>query len=459
MIRLENLSLTINGRKVIGPLDLRIEDGNWVVLAGGNGSGKSTLCRLAAGLREPTEGNLFVDSKTAVTTGIAMQNPDSQFITTTVEREILFGMENLKLSAIEKKRRFNEAAAAFALKGLVTRNPHTLSGGEKQRLLLASVWVLNPGHLILDEPLSFLDSAEKDNFIKLVEDLFYKRKITVLWATLSPDETPRANRVVYLREGRVFFDGTPEDFKDIGSEDLIAGVSSGPAEKKLYRRDKSPELEAGTGIEDVVNIKEAVISPGEGDFLLRIEDLCIKKGEAVGITGPNGSGKTTLLMACAGLLSARKGRVEVLGKDVSSAGDFQPGRVAVLFQSPEEAFFSPSVQEEVSLGYRSFKGNNGSTEAVKRALETVGLEYDSFRERNPFHLSQGEKRLCAIASVLVFRAQLYLFDEPALFLDGNSRRRLISALGSFKDSKETTSVIVSHEWEFLDAVTERVIQL
>ncbi|HMA76354.1 MAG TPA: ATP-binding cassette domain-containing protein, partial [Candidatus Krumholzibacteriaceae bacterium] len=415
MIRLENLSLRINSRKIIAPLDLRIEDGSWVVLTGGNGSGKSTLCRLAAGLREPTEGSLFVESKAAVTTGIAMQNPDSQFITTSVEREILFGMENLKLSAIEKKKRFNEATAAFDLKGLVTRNPHTLSGGEKQRLLLAAVWVLNPDHLILDEPLSYLDSGEKDNFIKLVEDLFYKRKITVLWATLSPDEIPRADRVIYLKRGRVFFDGTPEDFKNIVSEDLITGIYSEPAEKELYLRDKSPERETGTGIEDVVNIKKAVISRGEGDFVLRIEDLCIKKGEAVGITGPNGSGKTTLLMACAGLLPAREGRIEVLGKDLSSAGGFQPGRVGVLFQSPEEAFFSPSVQEEVSLGYRSFKGNNGLTEAVRCALDTVGLEYDRFRERNPFHLSQGEKRLCAIASVLVFRAQLYLFDEPALF--------------------------------------------
>jgi energy-coupling factor transport system ATP-binding protein len=105
VIRLDNFSLSIDNRNILGPLNLQIEDGQWIALTGGNGSGKSTFCRLVAGLSEPTEGSLFVDSdsfESAVSTGIAMQNPDSQFITTTVKREILFGVENLGLREEER---------------------------------------------------------------------------------------------------------------------------------------------------------------------------------------------------------------------------------------------------------------------------------------------------------------------------------------------------------------------
>ncbi|MCD6379308.1 ABC transporter ATP-binding protein [bacterium] len=474
MIRLENLSLAIDDKTILGPLNLQLQDGEWTALTGGNGSGKSTLCRIVAGLNEPTEGSLFVDSVSSgftVPTGIAMQNPDSQFITTTVKREILFGMENLGLREEEQGKRLTAALDAFNLQYLLTRNPHTLSGGEKQRLLLASVWVMNPRHLILDEPLSFLDEACREDFVRLVEDLFYNRGVTVLWATLSPDEIPRSSRVIYLRKGRVSFDGSPEDFKDITSEEIITRKSLTPYKEDEKSRSSAAEeteysdkrgefvgFQSDSGIEYAVIIEDALISHDEGDFSLRIESLGVRKGEAVGITGPNGCGKTTLLLACAGLLPARKGRVSVLGKNIVSTGDFQPGRVAVLFQTPEEGFFASSVEEEVALGYRTFKGEEGVSDAVEIALDAVGLNYSSFKERNPFYLSQGEKRLCAIASVIIFSAQLYLFDEPALFLDGKARKRIISTLNRLTGSGATL-IVVSHDREFLDAVTGRVVVL
>lgn len=466
MIRLDNLSLSIDNRNILGPLNLQIEDGQWIALTGGNGSGKSTFCRLVAGLSEPTEGSLFVDSdsfESAVSTGIAMQNPDSQFITTTVKREILFGVENLGLREEEQKERLTEALAAFRLEDLSARNPHTLSGGEKQRLLLASVWVLNPRHLILDEPLSFLDMTGRQDFIKLVENLFYNRGVTVLWATLSPDEIPLADRVIYLKKGRVSFDGSKEDFKGAAGEDVIKRGSAAPRKiedegKQPSTAEKAGYYDKGEEIEYAVTIEDAVISHEEGNFSLQVESLNIRKGEAVGITGPNGCGKTTLLLTCAGLLAAREGRVKILGKTVASMRDFQPGRVAVLFQTPEEGFFASNIEEEVALGYKAFKGDEGVNEAVELALEAVGLDYGGFKERNPFYLSQGEKRLCAIASVLVFSAELYLFDEPALFLDGEARKRLISTLNRLR-GPGAALIVVSHDSEFLSAVTSRIIEL
>jgi energy-coupling factor transporter ATP-binding protein EcfA2 len=303
----------------------------------------------------------------------------------------------------------------------------------------------------------------RQDFIKLVENLFYNRGVTVLWATLSPDEIPLADRVIYLKKGRVSFDGSKEDFKGAAGEDVIKRGSAAPRKiedegKQPSTAEKAGYYDKGEEIEYAVTIEDAVISHEEGNFSLQVESLNIRKGEAVGITGPNGCGKTTLLLTCAGLLAAREGRVKILGKTVASMRDFQPGRVAVLFQTPEEGFFASNIEEEVALGYKAFKGDEGVNEAVELALEAVGLDYGGFKERNPFYLSQGEKRLCAIASVLVFSAELYLFDEPALFLDGEARKRLISTLNRLRGSG-TTLIVVSHDREFLSDITSRIIEL
>jgi energy-coupling factor transport system ATP-binding protein len=121
-------------------------------------------------------------------------------------------------------------------------------------------------------------------------------------------------------------------------------------------------------------------------------------------------------------------------------------------------FFASSVEEEVALGYRAFKGEEGVRGAVELALERVGLDYGSFKDRTPFYLSQGEKRLCAIASVLVFSPELCLLDEPALFLDGKARKGLISTLNGLSGTG-TALIIVSHDREFLDDVTGKIIEL
>lgn len=148
----------------------------------------------------------------------------------------------------------------------------------------------------------------------------------------------------------------------------------------------------------------------------------------------------------------------VLGARVAAKRDFPAGRVAFLFQSPEDGFFAPTVREEVAFAHRSFAGAQVPGLAVSRALSEAGLAPESFLERNPFRLSQGEKRLVALASVLVMEASLFLLDEPTIFLDGGARRRLCSALERLS-ARGATIIIASHDAGFLRECTDRIVTL
>ncbi|MGD1048774.1 MAG: ABC transporter ATP-binding protein, partial [Candidatus Krumholzibacteriaceae bacterium] len=198
--------------------------------------------------------------------------------------------------------------------------------------------------------------------------------------------------------------------------------------------------------------------PGGNGFELDVPSFSIAPGERVGICGPSGSGKTTLLLGSAGLLPPLRGEVALFGARVASRRDFPAGKAAFLFQSPEEGFFAPTVREEVSLACRRLAGNDDASDAAARSLMDAGLSPELFLDRNPFHLSQGEKRLVALASVLVMDARLYLLDEPTIFLDGAARRRLISALERIS-ARGAATVVASHDRTFLGECTNRIVAL
>ena len=386
----------------------------------------------------------------AVPVSIAMQNPDSQFVTTAVKREIHFGMENIGLPSGIKEERFRESVNLFEIQELLDRNPHTLSGGEKQRLLLASVWVMNPRHLILDEPLTFLDAASRSRVAEAVRKHFYDEGRAVLWATLDRSEIEYADRVLVLDSGSITGYRDPDEFFESGPEGIVVSSEKPSPPRPVSARNEEAE--------SLVEMEEVTISHPESGFSLQIDRLDIRRGEAVGITGQVGSGKSTLLASCAGLIPPNSGTVRIFGKKVESLKDFQAQRVAVLFQTPEEGFFAENVEEEVALGYRSFHGDKGAGEAVREAMETAGIDYETFRKRSPHRLSQGEKRLCALASIIILRAELYILDEPSLFLDADARDRLERALRQLI-SPDTAVIIASHDSDLISRLTDRTIEL
>ena len=222
MIRFEAVEFAYAGsdRPALSGLDLAVEAGESLAIVGPSGSGKTTFLRLMNALLVPTAGRVIVDGidtadPSAVwdvrrRVGLIFQNPDNQLVSTTVERELAFGMENVGLSRGEIASRIEEVVSDFGLQDLLDRPPHRLSGGEKQRVAVAAVVAMRPACLALDEPTSLLDGQGSRDVWRVMEQLGRDRLRTIIHVTQFPDEVLLSRRVIVLVDGAVAFDGSPE---------------------------------------------------------------------------------------------------------------------------------------------------------------------------------------------------------------------------------------------------------
>jgi len=202
-------------------ISVEISEGESVAIIGSNGSGKSTLARCLNGLLMPQRGEVRVDGlevgqranweQIRQRVGMIFQNPDNQIVSTTVEREIAFGLENLALPSEQLRARVEEILRQFHLRDLRHRPPHLLSGGEKQRLSIAAVLAMRPKYLILDEPTSLLDPVGRREVRELLQRLFAEGKVTLVHITQFPEEAAEAQRVLVLHGGELVLEGSPEE--------------------------------------------------------------------------------------------------------------------------------------------------------------------------------------------------------------------------------------------------------
>jgi energy-coupling factor transporter ATPase len=233
MLKITNLIFEYPSRaeantRVLNGVDLSIREGEAVGLIGANGSGKTTLARCLNGLLVPTEGDVWVDdlntresanlAEIRRRVGMVFQNPENQIVSTTVEREIAFGLENLGVPYEEMHRIVDDMLLQFDLEKYRQHPPHLLSGGEMQRLALASVMAMSPKYLIFDEPTSLLDPASRKMVLALISELHLDNskkapaeQITTLFITQYPEEGLGFDRLLILHEGKIVFDDKPTE--------------------------------------------------------------------------------------------------------------------------------------------------------------------------------------------------------------------------------------------------------
>jgi len=209
---------------VLNGLNLKIKSGEFVSIMGSNGSGKSTLALCVKGILKPSSGSIYVDGiditndkfsgQIKDNIGIVFQNPDNQFISTSVEREIAFGLENLGMSKDEMQKRISEQIERFLIGKIRRNSPETLSGGEKQKIAIAAVLISNPKYLIIDEATSYLDPAERKNITNLLKSEFFLKRndwFTTIFITQYPYEALISRRLIIMDKGKIVIDGKPNE--------------------------------------------------------------------------------------------------------------------------------------------------------------------------------------------------------------------------------------------------------
>ena len=496
-------------------ISLQISEGESLAIIGSNGSGKSTLARCLNGLLIPQRGDVRVDGldvrqrncqeEIRRRVGMVFQNPDNQIVSTTVEREIAFGLENLALPPESLRERVEEVLKQFHLTDFRHRPPHLLSGGEKQRLSIAAVLAMRPKYLILDEPTSLLDPMGRLEVRRLLQQLRTEGEVAVVHITQFPEEAAEAQQVFVLHGGEVIMEGHPDQVLAQGDrlatlglrspfpvelagrlkkagvflpgpvgdmDDLVAGIVALPRLAVATRK----EVEKGGGAR---GRKE--FSPVEiGEERIRAEDLCyryspglptervalrqvnlsLRRGELVGLVGPIGSGKSTLVQHLNALLRPSSGRVLVDGQNVNHKGlDLQKLRqkVGLVFQFPEKQLFEETVYDDVAFGPRNLNlSDHQVDQRVREALKLVGLDVGTFAQRSPFDLSGGEQRRVAIAGVLALGPEILILDEPFVGLDPRGCEQILDILRQLR-RQGVTIVLITHHMDLMVPLADRVV--
>jgi energy-coupling factor transport system ATP-binding protein len=215
IITIDKLNFSYSGNKIFNNLELQIKEGEWLSIVGPNGSGKSTLIKLLVGLIDSnatiTIDNLLLNKDNVMNIrkkiGVIFENPDNQFVAEIVRDDIAFSLENLNYESTEINNKINEIANLLNINHILDYKPNQLSGGEKQKIALASVLVFEPKIIILDEALSMINANDKIEILEILKKMHKEKGITVINATHDLDETLYGDKIVVLNKGKKVIEG------------------------------------------------------------------------------------------------------------------------------------------------------------------------------------------------------------------------------------------------------------
>ena len=227
-------------REALSDVSIDVYPGEWLAIIGHNGSGKSTLAKMMNGLLEPNEGSIYIDGQLLTEetvyearrkVGMVFQNPDNQFVGTTVEDDIAFGLENIGMPRVEMIQKINSSLEMVRMTPFKDKEPARLSGGQKQRVAIAGMIALAPKVVILDEATSMLDPQGRFEVISTIQKLHKEKGITVISITHDLEEAASADRVLLMESGKVNRIGTPSDIFEMGTALVEKGLDVPFSEK------------------------------------------------------------------------------------------------------------------------------------------------------------------------------------------------------------------------------------
>lgn len=496
---------------VLRDIALSVFPGEMAVLCGQSGCGKTTLLRHMKKNQIPFgsgSGRLLFDGRdleemddreAAARIGYVGQDPDSQIVTDTVWHEMAFGLENLGVPAPQIRRRTAEMAEYFGMGSVFRRPVAELSGGQKQLLSLASVMVMKPDFLILDEPTSQMDPVSANRFLQTLVRLNQDFGIAMILSEQRLEEVlPIADRVFLMHGGSIVCEGEASETARllevcerktgvpfpvrgampvalrvfVACEDVMNSSARSPLSVRegrewlrtqtvreeggrAYREGQAASAASGTDRvpggkgkkrlpELALQAKGVSFSYGSGNPVL--EDFCLRveRGSFYAILGGNGSGKTTALKLLSGVYP-KCGRGKVLRK----------GRVLYLAQNPQSLFTEVTAEEELAemlFGGTASGGKRADGNSVRERVEHMldFLDLAGMRHHNPMDLSGGEKQRLALGKILLREPDVLLLDEPTKGLDAAFKEKLSDLFARLR-REGMTIVMASHDMEFCAA--------
>ena len=482
ILTVKNLSFRypMNPIHTLRNLSFSVEEGEFLTVCGATGSGKSTLLRLLKKELAPVgecEGEIFLDGKaiseeeTASEIGYVMQHPEQQIVTDKVWHELAFGLENRNLPQAEIRRRVAEMASYFGMEDLFFRETASLSGGQKQLLNLASVMVMDPKILLLDEPTAQLDPIAASDFIATLHKLHREFSLTVILIEHRLEEIMSlSDRLLILENGELFALEPPKEAvkKLENREDLLLsmpcavrlshGLSIGKEAdmpmtvregrewvRRIYKNEIRSISDEPFPKKEKVLEWDRVFFRYEKNGADILSNLCFSvfESECFCILGGNGAGKSTMLGVTAGLLKPYAGTVRLFGKKLKEYmnGSLYKNNLAYLPQDVTTVFLRNTVREE-------FKDAGAS-------LADFPYDFSGLLEKHPYDLSGGERQLVALAKVLATEPKVLLLDEPTKGLDAHAKAEVIAVLRALKE-KNVTVIAVTHDTEFSAEIADRV---
>lgn len=487
----------------LSKMNLDVHDGELVVVMGKSGAGKSTLCRTLNALIPTFYDGIFSGTveilneltfekevfELAKDIGMVFQDFESQLFSTNVALECAFGPENLCVPRDEIINRMKEALLKVGLVGFENRNPTTLSGGEKQRLAIASILTIKPKILVMDEPTTDLDPLGKLEIFAVCE-LLKEDGITLLLVEHEIELAYHADKIILMDRGEMVLQGAPDEvlrkirlmercgirppqipklFQELNYKNKLPLT-----QQDAYQIFKQQNWQILEGRYNVLKCQDAKRIEHYQDPIIEIADLeyvypngnkvldgielTIRQGEFVAILGQNGSGKTTLIKHFNGLLKPTAGNVLISGVNTRRRKVSDMAKeVGFIFQNPDCQIFERTIFDEVAFGPR----NLGMTEKevsrrVYDALNAVQLQ--AYENDDPFALTKGEKQKLAIASILACTPKILVLDEPTTGLDYHEIISIMNLLVEL-NKRGHTIIIITHSMWVAAEYAQRIIVL
>lgn len=458
MIEIRELSFKYKGGSdySLKDINLKIKKGECILLCGRSGCGKSTLLKLMNGIIPEfydgdISGSVMVNGMNTFTTpiyklsnnvGSVFQNPKTQFYTTNTTDEIAFGLENYGIEREVINKRIEEVEKELHLESLMNKNIFNLSGGEKQKIAIASIYALNPEIFILDEPSSSLDIKSMKELSLTIKKLKSLGKTIIIAEHRLWYLKDIIDRAIYLEDGKIIREYSMEEIQNLDEEERLktglrhTELRSANFNRKSNSLRKVPELE----INDLLYKRNK-------QTVFKVDRLKFESGNIVGIVGNNGIGKSTFARIVCGLGKQSSGTICKNNRKLCSKERVRNS--LLVMQEINNQLFTDTVYDEISL-------TSDIDDDNKINIYMEDMQIEKLKQKNPHTLSGGQKQRVVILAALLSNKNLLFFDEPTSGLDYASMKVVAENIKNFKEKKKLI-LIISHDFEFLEAVCDEVI--